>query len=101
MKPVRVEIDWVDAAMDVDYDGPTKDAGALATMTRIGYFVGRKKDSKTGHWYIVLVNEFNDSVDNAREPMGIPCDRVVGVTELLTGKKGDLKWLLARAKSKK
>ena len=97
----RIEVVWSDAAMDVDYHGPQDGAGTLVNLRRIGYFLGRKRDPKTKRWFIAISNELGVDDDYTREPMAIPAEGVVEITELSEGKKGDLKWFLARAKSRK
>lgn len=103
MMPAKVMVEWIDASIDKAYDGPIKDAGMVTPIKlfRLGYYLGWKKDPATSHKYIVISTEVTDGDDSTREVVTIPFERVVSVTELELGKKGDLKWLLARAKSRK
>lgn len=95
----RIEVEWLDAALGVNYQGPADQSGTLATMRRIGYFIGRRKHA-TGMSYLVLASERTDG-DEIREPMAIPEQWVTSITRLDSGKTYAKGGRVAKKKGKK
>jgi hypothetical protein len=81
----RIEVEWLDAALGYNYDGPSAEAGCLALMTRVGYFISRKREPKSRMTYIVVASERGEG-DSVREPMAIPEQWVTKITHLSEGK---------------
>lgn len=53
---------------------------------RMGYLIGKRKDDRTGLWYILLAHELVEDHDAIREPMSIPAGWITNITELEAGK---------------
>lgn len=81
----RIEVEWLDAALGYNYQGPADTAGDLATMYRIGYFLGRRKHS-SGMSYLVLASERCSGGEEIREPMAIPEQWITKISRLESGK---------------
>lgn len=79
-----IEVEWLDASLQYAGEYSPEEAGGLCSMSRVGYFVSRKKDVGTGMKYIVMASEKIGTT--VREPMSIPEGWVVKITPLASGK---------------
>ena len=80
--PPIVEVEWLDACLQYNYDGPPATAGTLISMQRVGYLLGKKKDIESGKWYLLVCSECKPEDGTIREAMSIPWDWVLSIREL-------------------
>ena len=60
--PTLVEIEWIDAQSEIDYEGPAKKSGGLALLPTAGYHVRNGRHAEHGP-FVVIAREWFRSED--------------------------------------
>jgi len=63
--PQLVEIEWIDAQSEIDYEGPAKKAGGLVLLPTAGYHVRNGKHEHHGRFVVVAREWFREEETGA------------------------------------
>lgn len=62
--PILVEIEWIDAQSELEFEGPAKKAGGLALLPTAGYHVRNGKHPHHGSFVVIAREWFRDEETN-------------------------------------
>lgn len=58
--PALVEIDWIDAQSEIDFEGPAKKAGGLVLLPTAGYHIRNGRHPDHGPFVVIAREWFRD-----------------------------------------
>jgi hypothetical protein len=73
--PTLVEIDWIDAQSEIDFEGPGKKAGGLVLLPTAGYHIRNGRHPHHGPFVVIGREWFRDEESNevyTRDTTSIP-----------------------------